>query len=215
MNPTPSVNLFELLQKQIWGDPIFFVLASLVLISALAVVLQKNLVRAGFTLIGCFGALALVYFALGAELVAASQILIYAVGITLVVIFAIMLLSGTMDNADDINPATKEDGQETNLFKKYAGKIAAFVLPVLMFILISYSYIGLSSSLTPSPPYPQARMQGIVDYINMARAKAQMIPTLERVGEIMLSEQILAFELVSILLLIAFVGAIVLSKRKV
>lgn len=222
MNQTPSsvsffqilASLFELAKKQILGDPIFFILASLVFITALAVVLQKNLVRSGFTLIGCFGALALVYFALGAELIAASQILIYAVGITLVVIFAIMLLSGTMDNADDINLLAKSEAKEENLFKKYFSKVFAFILPVFTFILISYSYIGLSSALTPSPPYPQSRLQGIVEYVNFGRTKASMIPTLERIGDIMLSEQILAFELISILLLIVFVAAIVLSKRK-
>jgi NADH-quinone oxidoreductase subunit J len=200
--------LVDLFQKQVTGDPLFFVLGSVTFLSALAVVLQKNLVRAGFTLIGCFGAIALIYFALGAELVAASQVLIYAVGITLVVIFAIMLLTGSSDTAEE------EPVDNKSKIQKYISSGLAFALPFLVFLLMSYSFIGLSSALTPSPPYPEARIKAIVQYVDIGRSKAALIPTIERLGEILLSEQILAFELVSVLLLIAFVSAIVLSKRR-
>ncbi|MDJ0625792.1 MAG: NADH-quinone oxidoreductase subunit J [Candidatus Caenarcaniphilales bacterium] len=206
-NQSIFFSVTELLKKQVLEDPIFFILGSLVFITALAVVLQKNLVRSGFLLIGCFCALALVYFALGAELVAASQILIYAVGITLVVIFAIMLLSGTMDDAQEQKPSYP------NPFVKYFKKTFAFIIPFITFVFMSYSFVGLTSALTVSPPYPPSRLQGLVDYVNIGRTKAAVLPNLERIGEILLSEQLLAFELVSVLLLIAFVGSIVLSKR--
>lgn len=198
-----------LLQKQITDDPLFFVLSSIIFLTAIAVVLQKNLVRAGFTLIGCFGAIAMLYFALGAELIAASQVLIYAVGITLVVIFAIMLLSGSSDTAEE-PPA-----EEQNKLQKVLKQGVAFGLPFLAFLVMSYSFIGLSSALTPTPPYPEARINAIVKYVDIGRSKAALIPTLERLGEVLLGEQLLAFELVSVLLLVAFVSAIVLSKRKV
>lgn len=202
--------LFQLLQKQITSDPLFFFLSSLILISAILVVIQQNLVRAGFTLIGCFGAIALLYFSLGAELVAASQILIYAVGITLVVIFAIMLLAGTTDNAEE--PKENSDHKIQYYFKQ----TIAFILPFFSFILMAYAFIGLSSALTPSPPYPPARINGLVQYVALVKQKIPFMPnSLEILGNILLSEQILAFELISLLLLIAFIGAILLSRREI
>jgi NADH:ubiquinone oxidoreductase subunit 6 (subunit J) len=210
LQPLTFVTLF---QKQLLSDPIFVVLSSVVLVAALAVVLQKNLVRAGFTLIGCFGALALVYFALGAELVAASQVLIYAVGITLVVMFAIMLMANSNDSAneDSASDSVEENQTFSYKFAKYSKAFLAFFMPVFAFVLMGFSFIGLSPSINSFPP---ARMQGMIEAIESLRQKAGMTPTLERIGEIMLTEQLLAFELVSVLLLVVFVGAIVLSKRK-
>ena len=79
--------------KAFLNDPAFFVLGSLSIVCALGVILEKNIVRAGFLLVICFGAIAGNYFSLKAPFVAASQILIYAVGITLVIVFALMLTS--------------------------------------------------------------------------------------------------------------------------
>ncbi len=203
--------IITLFQNQLLTDSdflVFFILASIIFLTAIAVVLQKNLVRAGFTLIGCFGAIALFYFSLGAELVAASQILIYAVGITLVVIFAIMLLAGSSENAKE--PAE----EQTHWFKKGLQKGGTFALPFISFILISYSLIGLSSSIGIGGNAPQSRIGALTTYVDIGRKKALLSPSLDRIGEVLLSEQILAFELVSVLLLVAFVSAIVLSKRK-
>lgn len=79
--------------KSFLNDPAFFVLGSLSIVCALGVLLEKNIIRAGFLLVICFGAVAGNYFALKASFVGASQILIYAVGITLVIVFALMLTS--------------------------------------------------------------------------------------------------------------------------
>jgi len=201
--------IVDQLGKQLVSDPLFFILASIILITALAVIMQKNLVRAGFTLIACFGALALAYFALGAELVAVSQVLIYAVGISLVVIFAIMLLSGTLDDAEE------QGENKVNALSKITNRAVAFTITTFTFILMSYSFIGLSPAWSALPPFPKPRLERLVDLVSYGREKVFMTPTIERIGQILLSEQLLAFELVSILLLIAFVSAIVLSKREV
>jgi NADH:ubiquinone oxidoreductase subunit 6 (subunit J) len=199
-------SLVNLFLKQVTQDPLFFVLTSIIFVTAILVVVQSNLVRAGFTLIGCFGAIALLFFALGAELVAVSQILIYAVGITLVVLFAIMLLAGSSDE-------TVQEANAEFSFKQSLVNGAHFLIPFLTFILISYSLIGLSSSLNQVSGIPQSRLQALTQYVSIGREKASIMPSLERIGEVLLSEQVLAFELVSVLLLIAFVSAIVLSKR--
>jgi len=203
-----NLNLFEKvsnqLYKQLIGDPLFLVLALLVFSAALAVVIQRNLVRAGFTLIACFGALALVYFRLGAQLVAVSQILIYAVGIALIVIFAIMLLSGTRDDAEESSNEAK---------CRWINKAVAFAFSALTFSLMSYSFIGLSPAWSAAPPFPKPRIEQLLDYVNLVRESLPLGPQMELLGKVLMSEQILAFELVSVLLLIAFISAIVLSRR--
>ncbi|MDX1918027.1 MAG: NADH-quinone oxidoreductase subunit J [Candidatus Caenarcaniphilales bacterium] len=189
---------------QLTTDPAFTVLATLILATALAVVTQNNLVRAGFLLAGCFAAIAFLFFALGAELVAASQILIYAVGITLVVIFAIMLLSGSMDNAEEIEP-----NQEIDKFNHSI----AYLISLGLFMCLAVALMGLPSGA------PQLQTQNLIDtmvtYIGANRSELFHAEQITNIGRILFSEQILAFELVSVLLLVAFVGAIVLSKRKV
>lgn len=72
-------------------DAPFFIISFFCVLFALGVILSKSIVRAGLCLLVCFGSISGIYFLLQAPFVAASQILIYAVGITLVIIFGVML----------------------------------------------------------------------------------------------------------------------------
>lgn len=78
-------------------DPGFFILSIIAIAGALGVVLEKNIIRAGFSLVICFSGVAGTYFALNAPFVGASQVLIYAVGITLIIVFALMLTNTKSD----------------------------------------------------------------------------------------------------------------------
>jgi NADH-quinone oxidoreductase subunit J len=70
---------------------LFAVIASAVGLSALAVVLSRNIVRSAvwllFTLIG----VSLLYFLLGAEFVGATQLIVYVGGTMVLVVFGVML----------------------------------------------------------------------------------------------------------------------------
>src|SRR3982751_1660129 len=75
-----------------WGDDIvFFVLAEILIGSALLVVTMRDIIRCGLAMIVCFGALAGIYVVAGAPLVAAAQVLVYVGAISVLVLFAIML----------------------------------------------------------------------------------------------------------------------------
>jgi NADH:ubiquinone oxidoreductase subunit 6 (subunit J) len=74
-----------------FADALFMVFALIVLISGLAVVLMRDIIRCGLAMIVCFGALAGIYVIAGATLVAAAQVLIYIGAISVLVLFAIML----------------------------------------------------------------------------------------------------------------------------
>jgi len=74
-----------------WDDVIFLVLASVMLGSALLVVLGRNIIRSGLWMILSFAALAGIYVLLGAPLVAGAQVLVYIGAISVLILFAIML----------------------------------------------------------------------------------------------------------------------------
>jgi NADH-quinone oxidoreductase subunit J len=72
---------------------IFYILAAFTVWAAAVVVLGKNIVRAAVALIFSFCGMAALYVLLDAEFLAAVQVLIYVGGITILLLFAIMLTS--------------------------------------------------------------------------------------------------------------------------
>lgn len=160
-------------------DPAFFIFSILLLMCSLGVVLESNIIRAGFSLVITFGGVAGIYFLLRAPFVAASQILIYAVGITLVIIFGLMLTSFKQD------------------FPKIKGELGKNILSAVIslgvFITFSMALLGGKWTVTELP--------------------SRCPKNTEIIGLEMLSSYVLPFELISILLLVALIGAIVIAKK--
>jgi NADH:ubiquinone oxidoreductase subunit 6 (subunit J) len=86
---TPAVLVFLLGGD--FSDALFVVFALVMLVSGLAVVVMRDIIRCGLAMIVCFGSLAGIYVIAGATLVAAAQVLIYIGAISVLVLFAIML----------------------------------------------------------------------------------------------------------------------------
>ena len=76
---------------------LFYVSAFVTIPLAYGVLLDKNVIRAGFLLIGVFGGVCALFLLLQAQFLAMAQMMIYAVGITLVVVIALMLTNPTLD----------------------------------------------------------------------------------------------------------------------
>ena len=76
---------------QDWGDALFWILAAVMLGSALLVVTMRDIIRCGLAMIVCFGALAGIYVVVGAPLIAAAQVIVYIGAISVLILFAIML----------------------------------------------------------------------------------------------------------------------------
>src|SRR5258707_9426928 len=83
---------------------IFFVLAALCVVGAISLILQRHPIHSALSLIVVMMALAGLYLLMGAEFVAAVQIIVYGGAIMVLFVFVIMLL----------NPGTEEP---TNLLK--------------------------------------------------------------------------------------------------
>ncbi|MDK2821906.1 MAG: hypothetical protein PWP31_1871 [Clostridia bacterium] len=102
---------------------VFWFLTILIVASALAVVLLRNIVHSALFLILTFVGIAGIYILLNAEFLAAVQILVYAGAIAILVVFAVML-------------TRRGDISESNLFNK--NYLAAGVLCLALFILNTF-----------------------------------------------------------------------------
>src|SRR5215813_12029271 len=72
---------------------IFLIFAIIALVCAVNVVLQTHPISSAISLIGVMGSLAVLYLLLGAEFIAAAQVIVYAGAIMVLFIFVIMLLN--------------------------------------------------------------------------------------------------------------------------
>jgi NADH-quinone oxidoreductase subunit J len=76
---------------QDWEDALLWLLAAVMLGSALLVVTMRDIIRCGLAMIVSFLALAGIYVLLGAPLIGATQVIVYIGAISVLILFAIML----------------------------------------------------------------------------------------------------------------------------
>jgi NADH-quinone oxidoreductase subunit J len=165
----------------------FYAFATIAILCSLFVVFKKNPVASAFSLVLVFFAFAGIYALLDAHLLAALQIFVYAGAIMVLFVFVIMLL-----NAD----VPSFDMGRTHLgLKVMAGGLTALTLGIFMWAFKVSTWnapVGVFTS----------------EVVESAGGNTQVI------SELMFSECILPFELTSVLLLAAIIGAVAIAKRK-
>lgn len=159
---------------------IFYFLAAFTVWAAAVVVFGKNIVRAAVALIFSFCGMAALYVLLDAEFLAAVQVLIYVGGITILLLFAIML--------------TSRIGSKTAKVMNDQVALSAIAGIGLLVGLIYASTAGIAEVSAP-PPLPE-------------RETARFL------GRALLTTYALPFEVVSVLLLAAMIGAIILARKE-
>jgi len=87
----PALLVLFLIPGQGFDDALVASLATLMLVSGIAVVSMRDIIRCGLAMIVCFLALAGLYVTLGAAMVAAAQVIVYIGAISVLILFAIML----------------------------------------------------------------------------------------------------------------------------
>jgi len=168
----------------------FYVIAVVLVGSSLAVVLLRNIVHAALFLALAFGAAAGIYILLNAEFIAIVQVLIYAGAVTILVLFAIMLTQNASTSAG--SPFARQ------------WWLAGLICIVLAGALI-YA-VGSSPMAVGSPGAS----------VNLASAGAAG-GTVVRLGQLLYSpfnySYVLPFEIASVVLLVAIIGAIVIGRE--
>ena len=159
---------------------LFAVLASLLIMSALGVVVNRSPIRSALSLVVTLFLLAVTFVSLDAHLVAMLQIIVYAGAIMVLFLFVIMLLNLQEDRPVMVRPGVRS--------------VAAVVATV--FFLGAVHFLAHPLGAAPAAVVPAG------------------FGTIEQVAEQLFTRSLLAFEVTSILLLVAIVGAVVLAKRK-
>jgi NADH-quinone oxidoreductase subunit J len=162
----------------------FFFLAAFAVTTAVLMVYQRNPVMSAIFLIANFFSLAALYLLLRAQLLAVLEIVVYTGAIMVLVVFVIMLLN----LGDEARLGDRVD------MKKVIGVVfGAGLLAELAYIVLFSRDAALRASLSD---------------------QAASIGTVEAMGRAMFGKFLLPFEITSLLLLAAIVGAVVLAKKK-
>jgi NADH-quinone oxidoreductase subunit J len=159
---------------------IFFVLAGLAVFGAVALILQSHPIHSALSLILVMLSLAGLYLLMGAEFVAAVQIIVYGGAVMVLFTFVIMLLNAGVE-------------ERTNFSKlaTFAGVPLALALSGLI-----AAAIARSSGHLPAP------------------APEGALTSTRQLSMQLFSEFVYPFELTSVLILVAILGAIVLAQRE-
>lgn len=163
---------------------IFYLLAGFMVLGALATVLVKNILHSALYLIATFLVTAVLYLTLQAEFIAIAQVLVYIGGVVIFVLFTVLL--------------TSQLG-ETALISHGLRKYLAFLISG-GFLVATLALLSKSKEISSTTMYAKS------DFAS-----------LEAIGERLLRADsqgfVLPFEIISLLLLVAMVGAIVIARR--
>ena len=167
---------------------VFWVFAPISIGSAIAMLLQRNAVHAALFLVVNFFTIAVFYLLLGAPFLFAVQVIVYAGAIVVLFLFVIMLLG--VDQAEDltIEPLTLQRPLAAVIGVAMVGLLTGAVLTSDNAVLKSGA--GLSSPTLDSPDANVKELAGSI-----------------------FGDHVFAFEITSILLLVAVVGTVILARR--
>jgi NADH-quinone oxidoreductase subunit J len=164
----------------------FYTLAAFILGFAVLVVTTRNTVHAVLYLVLDFLFVAALYVVLGAPFLAAIQVLVYAGGIVVLYLFVVMLVN---------LKRPPEAHQDPHRRTKFGFGLAMAVLAELAAIAV-YTYNSpVPARIIPAAPLP-------------------VTGNTEEVGWLLYTSYLIPFEIASMLLLVAMIGAILLAKRE-
>ena len=164
----------------------FYTIAAFVLGFAVLVVSTKDTVHSVLFLVLDFLFVAALYVLLGAPFLAAIQVLVYAGGIVVLYLFVVMLVNLKRPPEAHFDPHRR-----TKLGFGLAGAV-----------LVELGAIAAYGTTHTAPPMVAAAAQG------------PMPGNTEQVGWLLYTSYLIPFEIASMLLLVAMIGAIVLAKRE-
>lgn len=161
---------------------LFFLFAAIAIACGINLVVQTHPISSALSLIGVMGALAVLYLLLGAEFMAAAQMIVYAGAIMVLFVFTIMLLNA---------------GAETRKSRATFAKLLG--VPALI------AFLGIVSFL----------IQALLPRTEPVKFGAFTGGTAQAIGKKLFTEYLLPFEVTSVLILIAILGAVVLARKEI
>ncbi|MGA2602069.1 MAG: NADH-quinone oxidoreductase subunit J [Bryobacteraceae bacterium] len=172
-----------------WSVIVFFIFAIVAVVAAINLVVQTHPISSALSLIGVMASLAVLYLLLGGEFIAMAQLIVYAGAIMVLFVFVIMLLNAGAENTKDVGSSARYFG-----------------VPLLIVFLGVISWV-IQALL---PQTSKVEFGGF--YRHVAGSPAAVGPA--EIGKALFTDYLLPFEVVSVLILIALIGAIVLARKE-
>jgi len=168
---------------------LFLAFGAVAVAGAVNLLVQRHPINSALSLIAVMAALAGEYLLLGAEFVAAVQVIVYAGAIMVLFVFVIMLLNAGVE-------------------EQTSGSRVAFIfgIPGMLLGSLLVAWVVLRHSGTGAVP------AGV--WAESSSVAPQLVPGApETIGPLLFHKFLLPFEVTSILILIAIMGAVVLASK--
>jgi NADH-quinone oxidoreductase subunit J len=163
---------------------LFSVFGIICVAGAMNLLLQRHPINSALSLVVVMGSLAVEYLLLGAEFVAAIQVIVYAGAIMVLFVFVIMLLNA---------------GEEERTTGSRAAYIAGFPGAAAIFCLLSFVFLSESKALGTA---------------NLGGYLTHAISNISELSSLLFTRLLLPFEVTSVLILVAILGAVVLARKE-
>jgi NADH-quinone oxidoreductase subunit J len=164
---------------------VFFGLALVAVASAVGMLVSKNAIHAALNLIMNFVSVAVFYLLLGAPFIALTQITVYAGAIMVLFLFVIMLLGVEHLTAEKTLPWQRP---------------VAIILAIILLVEAGYAIFMTTG-------YDRRIGLPVMSAVEAGFGAPSAV------GERLFDTYLLPFEIISLLLLVAMIGAIVLTKK--
>ncbi len=170
---------------------LFLASALLTVGCAIAVAVTKNIMHSCIFLLGSLIGMAGLYATLGADFVAVTQIMVYVGGIVILMLFAVMLTGGK----DFVSRAQNLLGLAPAMGNKWT-----YGIGILVAIVFALTNVKLIMNITQ---------------VHAPKVFGNEFPsTVNQIGHLLVKEHVLAFEISSVLLLGALVGAAIIARPR-
>ena len=166
----------------------FYLFGIIAIVSALLFVTRKSPVAAALWLVNVMFSLAALYVMLDAQFIGAIQVLVYAGAIMVVFLFVIMLLN--LGHPSELSDA-----------RRLPWKMAAGLVGVAMLAMVFAMTRARAPEALRLPP-------------NFTSQQIASVGAITPIAGPLFHEYLLAFEVTSVLLLSAIIGAVALARRK-
>jgi len=163
---------------------LFLVFGALALGGALNLLLQRHPIYSALSLVVVMMSLAVLYWSLGAEFLAAAQVIVYSGAIMVLFVFVIMLLNA---------------GKEEHTQGSRAAYSVGFPGVAAIFCLLSFVFLSERGALMST---------------DIGGDLSSAVDNIAQLSAMLFTRQLLPFEVTSVLILVAILGAVVLARKE-
>jgi NADH-quinone oxidoreductase subunit J len=163
---------------------LFIIFGLLAVAGALNLLLQRHPINSALSLVVVMMSLAVLYWSLGAEFLAAAQIIVYSGAVMVLFVFVIMLLNA---------------GEEERTTGSRAAYIAGIPGAGAIFCLLSFVFLS---------------ERGVLGHSTIGGTLQNGVDNIAEISSLLFTKLLLPFEVTSILILVAILGAVVLARKE-